>query len=898
MPEKFYIIDGTALVYRSYFAFIQNPLYNSKGENTSAAYGFANAVIRLLKDEKPDYFAIAFDRSEPTFRHEMYEEYKATREKMPDELVEQLPRISQIVEVLNIKTLEIAGYEADDIIGTLALRAADAGLDVYVVTGDKDLMQLVNDKIYWVNLRKTGQEPEILGPEGVREKFGVLPEQVVDVLSLMGDSSDNVPGVAGVGKVTALKLINEYGSLDNIYANIDNIKQKKLKEKLVNDREKAYLSKDLVVLDCNVDVDYDNDALKTAEPDAEASAALFRDLEFRTLTDMFLKEETKKRKTEYQTVLTLNELDRLTENLRKNPFAFDTETTSLDELSAELVGLSFSWKENEAWYVPVTAPDQKPEFMLDIIIEKLKPVLEDADIPKCAQNAKYDMLVLGNYGIDVKGLSFDTMIASHLLDPDFGGNDLDFLSRKYLDIIKIPTTDLIGKGKDQKNMADIPLEKITEYACEDADCTFQLWKILEPEVRKINSLELLTGLEIPLIPVLADMEREGVRLNTSFLLEMSVDLHQKLEKIKDDVYDLAGQEFNIGSPQQLGKILFEKLEIQKEFGVKRVKKTKTGYSTNVATLEQYKSHPVVEKILEYRNLSKLVSTYVDALPKLINDRTGRIHTSFNQTIAATGRLSSTNPNLQNIPIRRQSGKEIRKAFIPRDSSWKLLAADYSQIELRIMAHLSGDKLMQEAFINGEDIHARTAASIFGLQAHEVSDEMRYRAKAINFGILYGMSSFRLARETGIANEEAASFISAYFSFYPDVNMFISNQIAKARADGYVTTMLGRRRHLPDLFSDNQRLRNTAENIAINTPLQGTAAEIIKKAMLIVAERLENEKMKSKLILQIHDELVFEAPGDEIERLREIVIDCMENAVKLDIPLIVDVNIGDNWYDAK
>ncbi|MCP4724127.1 MAG: DNA polymerase I, partial [bacterium] len=510
MPETLYIIDGTALVYRSYFAFIKSPLYSSKGENTSASYGFAHSVIRLLKDRKPDYFAIAFDRREPTFRHKMYSEYKATREKMPDELVEQLPRISQIVEALNIKKLEIPGYEADDIIGTLAVRAADAGLDVYVVTGDKDLMQLVNDKIYWMNLKKSGQEPEILDPEGVKEKFGVLPEQVVDMLSLMGDSSDNVPGVAGVGKVTALKLINEYGSLDNIYENIENIQQKKLKEKLVNDKEKAYLSKDLVVLDCNVQVEYDNEALKTAEPDAEASVKLFKELEFRYLVDIFLKEETAKRETNYHTVMTMEALDDLVENLEKYPFAFDTETTSLDELNAELVGLSFSWKENEAFYVPVTAPDKKPEFTLEDILAKLGPVLEDAAYPKCAQNAKYDMLVLGNYGINVLGLVFDTMIASHLIDPDWGGNDLDFLSRKYLDIIKIPTTDLIGKGKDQKNMADIPLETVAEYACEDADCTFQLWKILEPEVTNIKSMKLFTETEIPLIPVLAEMEREGV----------------------------------------------------------------------------------------------------------------------------------------------------------------------------------------------------------------------------------------------------------------------------------------------------------------------------------------------------------------------------------------------------
>ncbi|MFC1477681.1 DNA polymerase I [candidate division KSB1 bacterium] len=898
MAERLFIIDGTALVYRSYFSFIRNPLINAKGENTSAAFGFAASLLRLIRDERPDYLVVTFDSKEPTFRHEQYEDYKATRERMPDDLVGQLSRIDDVVDALNLPAVAFPGYEADDIMGTFAKQGYDAGLTVYLVTGDKDLMQLVNDRVFWMNIRKTGQEPEILDPRGVADKFGVPPEQVVEVLGLMGDASDNVPGVAGVGPKTALKLIAEYKTLEQVLDNADKIPQKGLREKLIEHRDNALLSKQLVTIDCSVPVKYDIDSFRMREPDAEKAVALFQELEFTSLLDLLPRPKGRvDAKRDYHTVLSVKDLQTLAENLKKNPFAFDLETTSLDPITADIVGFSFSWEEGEAWYVPAAAPDKELTMSYSQIVTLLKPVLEDETVPKAAQNAKFDMSVLRAKGVTVRGLAFDTMIASYLIDPDKRQHNLDRLSFEYLNLPKIPTAELIGSGKNRITMAEVPLDKIAEYACEDADHTFRLWRIFERTLRERGLERLFHDAELPLIEILMDMEFAGVSLDVAFLKEMSGKLHELMAVLEQEIYQLAGEEFNLNSPKELGRVLFEKLEVHKEFGVKRVRKTSLGYSTDISVLEQFQSHDVVGRILEYRQFAKLLSTYVDALPKLIHPRTGRVHTSFNQTVAATGRLSSSNPNLQNIPIRRAQGREIRKAFVPPDDSRILLSADYSQIELRIMAHLSEDEAMREAFRGDQDIHTLTASKIFNVDPDSVEPEMRYRAKAINFGIIYGMSRFRLAREVGISNEEAQDFIEAYFDTFPGVNLYRAQQIAKAYELGYVSTIMGRRRYIPELHSENQRVRQTAENVAINTPIQGTAAELIKVAMIKLHRRLREENPGSRLILQIHDELVLEVPKEEEETVRRIVRDCMEHTIELSIPLKIDMNSGPNWFEA-
>ncbi|MFC1728866.1 DNA polymerase I [candidate division KSB1 bacterium] len=898
MPERFFIVDGTALVYRSFFAFIRNPLINSRGENTSAAFGFASSVLRLIRDERPEYLAVTFDSKEPTFRHEMYGEYKATREKMPDDLVGQLSRIDELVDTLNIASIALPGYEADDIMGTLARRGYDSGLDVYLVTGDKDLMQLVNDRVYWMNLRKSTEQPELLNPGGVKDKFGVPPGQVIDVLALMGDTSDNVPGVAGVGPKTAVRLIEEYGNMENVLQNISQIKQKGLREKLEHDRESAFLSKKLVTIDCDVPLDFSLEGYKFREPDARKARTLFQELEFTSLVDQLPRTEyIQEEQRIYSVVLTERELEELAGNLRGNRFAFDLETTGLDLLTADIVGFSFSFSEKTGYYIPVTAPDTEIQLSYEQIVSVLKPLLEDAGIQKCAQNAKFDMSILQAHGVQVKGIVFDTMIAAYLLEPDKRQYGIDRLSSDYLNTSKIPTSDLIGSGSSQISMSEVPLDKIAEYACEDADHAYRLWQLFEPMLADRGLDRLNSEIEIPLIGVLMGMELTGVSLDTAFLEKMSEKLHAHMELLKGEIYQLAGEEFNISSPQQLGRILFEKMEIQKDSGVKRVRKTKLGYSTDISVLEQFQSSEIVSRILEYRQYTKLLSTYVDALPRMIHPKTGRVHSSFNQTIAATGRLSSTKPNLQNIPIRTALGREIRRAFVPMDDSWSILSADYSQIELRIMAHLSGDEAMRDAFNEGRDIHTMTAAKIFGVNEAEVEPEMRYRAKSINFGIMYGMSPYRLAREIGISNEKAQNFIFAYFQTFPGIDNYIADQLAKARELGYVSTMMGRRRYLPELHSDNQRIRQSAENVAINTPLQGTAAELIKVAMINLSDKLKSARMEARLVLQIHDELVLEVPGGELERCTLLVRESMENTLELTVPLVVDIHTGKNWFEA-
>ena len=916
MQKSFYIIDGTALAYRSYFAFIRNPLVTSTGENTSAVFGFTTSLLRLIKERKPDYLIIAFDSKEPTFRHTVFPEYKATRERMPEDMLSSLPRLAQVLEALRIPTVECPGFEADDIMGTLAERGYKAGLDVYLVTGDKDLMQIVNDRIFWLNLKKTGAEDEILDPNGVRNKFGVFPEQVIDVLGLMGDHSDNVPGIPGVGEKTAIKLIAEFTTMENVLNNTDKIPQKSLQEKIKQYRERAELSKKLVTIERNAPVSIDIETCILGEPDREQVYALFKKLEFSSLAEQFKPVYTTvKKPRNYHTILTQDELETLAHILNQTSgkdigFVFDIETTGLDPLTAEIVGMSFAVTkegetpgETEAFYVPFIAPDASLSVTPADILDVLKPLLADETISKCGHNLKFDCSILRHYDIQVKGQLFDTMIAAYLLQPDRRHYNLDSLSLEFLKIEKIPTESLIGSGKDQISMAEVPLARVAEYSCEDSDCTMQLWQIFDPKLKELGLWKLFSEIEIPLVPVLMDMELTGISLDCGFLKELSRKMHRTMDELTKEIYILAGEVFNIGSPQQLGKILFEKLEIHKQFGAKRAKKTKTGYSTDSSVLELYQGNELVSRILEHRQYAKLLSTYIDALPQLIHPKTGRVHTSFNQTITATGRLSSTNPNLQNIPIRTDIGREIRKAFIPRDSSWRILSADYSQIELRVMAHMSRDDNMRQAFINDADIHTMTAARIFGVSESDVTPEMRYRAKAINFGIIYGMSQYRLAREINISIEEALEFKRAYFRLYPAVNEYIINQIARACQEGYVTTLMGRRRYLPELFSDNQRVRQNAENIAINTPIQGTAAEIIKAAMIALSEILKKKCRERKfsfptnLLLQIHDELVLEAHLDEVEELSSVVKECMERAVQLSVPLKAEVRSGENWFDA-
>ena len=901
--QKLFLIDGSALAYRSYFAFIQNPLINSRGENTSAIYGFIRTLFKIFDEEKPDYIAVVFDTSEPTFRHKAYKAYKATREKMPDEMSEQLPILRQVIEALRIPIIEVPGYEADDILATLALKAKERGLQVFLVTSDKDLMQLVDSDIKIYNLRRRIDEAEILGPPEVEEKMGVPPEQIRDFLALVGDSSDNIPGVPKVGKKTAQSLLREYRSLDNLLDHLDEVASNSVRESLRQNTDQARVSQQLVTLDTNVPIDLDLDQLRLKEPDQQKTLELFTRLEFASLMDR-IAGETKIDTTHYHTVRDEPQLRALVDKLKQaGHFTFDLETTSQNPMMAEIVGFSFSCKEGEAFYVPVSAPPEGADPYAHLTMqpkqggeidlrEALGPILTDESLAKNAQNAKYDILVLSQYGIRVRGLRFDTMLASYLLNPTGRQHNLDLLALEHLNIKKIPTSELIGKGKKQISMRDVPLNLVARYACEDADVTERLRRLFEPRLKEAGLWELFQEVEIPLITVLVHMEETGVALDRPYLEAMSRDMEQQLRALEETIYEMAGERFNINSTQQLARILFEKLKLPTG------RRTKTGYSTDAAVLEKLaKDYELPRKLLEYREISKLKSTYVDALPRLINPRTGRVHTSYNQTVAATGRLSSSDPNLQNIPIRTEIGRQIRRAFIPGKPGWKILDADYSQIELRIMAHLSKDENLIRAFQNGEDVHRATAANVFGVPPEAVTPELRRRAKEINFGIMYGMGVYGLAQRLEITPEEAQTIIQEYFVKYPGVNDFIIRTLNEARQKGYVTTLLNRRRYLPEILSENRRVREFAERTAINTPIQGTAADMIKVAMIRIDRRLQEEKLQSKMIMQVHDELVFEAPEEELETLRALVAYEMANALKLDVPIKVDIGIGNNWLEA-
>ncbi|HOY44435.1 MAG TPA: DNA polymerase I [bacterium] len=893
--KRLFLIDGAALAYRTYFAFARNPLVNSRGEQVSVIFGFSRILLNLLDQEKPDLFAVVFDSPEPTFRHEIYTEYKAQRQRMPDDMAEQLPRLEQLMGALDLPFIRKPGYEADDIMGTLARAAAASGYQTVLVTGDKDLMQLVDDHTLIYYPHRAGESIEWLDADGVTRKMGVPPSQIIDYLALCGDASDNIPGVPGIGPVGALALLKRFGSLEALLEQVDAIESKKQRTALQENADLARLSRTLATIHRDVPLEIGIETLHLRPIPAEKAAAFFREMDLPSLVDRF--SSRTRAVNRYQLVGDLKSVAELAERLRScGAFALDSETTSVDPMRAELVGLSFSCAEGEAWYIPVKGPadltaGQQP-LPTGEVLKILAPLLSDPAIKKCGHNAKYDLIVLARHGVEVAGLASDTMVADYLLNPSGFQHNLDAVSLEHLGLKKIPTSQLLGTGRNQRTMDLVPIEEVSEYACEDADYTWRLQQVLMPKLDALGLRPLLEEVEVPLIHVLMVMERNGVALDELYLAAMSGELEQELGVIEKSIYELAGRKFNINSPKQLGEILFSELKLPS------ARRTKTGFSTDVGVLEELAgAHPLPQRILDYRQLAKLKSTYVDALPRLINPATGRVHTSFNQTVAATGRLSSTEPNLQNIPIRTEVGRRIRRAFIPGDEGHLILDADYSQIELRIMAHLSGDRTLRDSFTAGEDVHTRTAALVFKVPQAEVTPEQRRRAKEVNFGIMYGMGAYGLASRLGLSNEEAEQFIQAYFASYPGVQEYMLRTVREARQNGYVTTLLGRRRMIPEIASDNRRVREFAERTAINTPIQGSAADLIKVAMIRIQKRLEEEKSAARMIMQVHDELVFEVPRADAEALREMVRIEMEGAIRLDVPIRVETGVAGNWLEA-
>ncbi|MDD2381113.1 MAG: DNA polymerase I [Mariniphaga sp.] len=919
-PKKLFLLDAYALIYRSYYAFIRNPRFNSKGVNTSAMLGFTNTLVQLLEAEKPNYIGVVFDVSAPTFRHKIYKEYKANREQMPEDLRISIPYIRKIIEAFNIPIIEKEGFEADDIIGTLAQKAKNNGFDIYMMTPDKDYAQLVDERIRMYKPAKQGGSAEILGPEEVKKNFGIeRAEQVIDILGLMGDSSDNIPGCPGIGPKTAEKLIAEFGSIDGVYQNIDKLSGKQ-KENLLQFKDQVYLSRKLVTIVQDVHIEFDQQSLTREGINKDTLKAIFEDLEFKTLAERLNLEEVKADQAIQQTLfgeaetsqpvatkkdtietvphqyyLVENEMQRASlraELAITDSFCFDTETTGLDTHSAEIICISFAFRKHEAYCVLI--PNKREEAQK--VMDEFREVFADENILKIGQNLKYDMLMLDNYGIGVKGKLYDTMLAHYLIQPEQKHN-LDHLCEIYLNYEKVHTENLIGKkGKNQLNMRSVPKEKLRDYACEDADLTFRLKDAIDTELDKYEMRELFETIEMPLVPVLVHMEQAGVKLDTRVLKEYAVTLREQIIQVEKEIFELAGEEFNVSSPKQMGPILFEKLKISPE-GSARKTKTKQ-YSTAEEVLAKLADkHPIINKILEFRGLKKLLSTYVEALPELVNPKTKKLHTSYNQAITATGRLSSVNPNLQNIPIRDEQGREIRRAFIPSGPEHVFLSADYSQIELRIMAALSQDAEMIRAFKEGKDIHAITAAKIFKIAENEVTSEMRRKAKTANFGIIYGISAFGLSQRLNIPRSEAKVLIDGYFENFPDIKDFMDKQIELARKNGYVQTIKGRKRYLNDINSANAIVRGMAERNAINAPIQGSAADIIKMAMINIFDKFKMEKLQSKMVLQVHDELNFDVPHSELEKVKSIVKKEMEHAVELNVPLTVEMNSGSNWLDA-
>lgn len=941
--KRLFLLDAYALIFRGYYALIKNPTINSKGQDTSAIMGFLNSLFDVIRRERPDHLAVCFDKDGSAERTELFADYKANRDETPDVIRQSIPIIQEIIKAMHIPCVELSGLEADDIIGTLAQQAEKQGYQVFMVTPDKDFGQLVSENIFMYRPARMGNAIEIWGIPEVQKRFGVeRPEQVIDYLGMMGDASDNIPGLPGVGEKTAKKFIAEFGTMENLLANTDKLKGK-MREKVEENAELGLLSKKLATICTTCEVTFNETDYELSMPDGEKVQQIFEELEFRRLKEQFLKlfseegaservtqisnSETAKRATSasagsgqfslfggegeaseeiknynsratientehfYQTVQPgMGEKLFLQNLMKQKSVCFDTETTSINCIEAELVGIAFSWEKGKGFYLPF------PENKLDaqLLIEELRPFFEDENIEKIGQNLKYDLKMLAKYNVTVKGKLFDTMLAHYLINPDMRHN-MDVLSETYLNYTPVSIEELIGKkGKNQLNMRDVPIEKQTEYAVEDADVTFQLKEHFKNELGEANTQKLFDEIEVPLLRVLAAMESEGINLDEDFLKKLSEELNKDILRLEQHIYEEAGEEFNIASPKQLGDILFGKLQL-----IEKPKKTKTGqYSTAEDVLSYLaKDHKIIRDVLEYRGLSKLKSTYVDALPGQVEKSTGRVHTDYMQTVAATGRLSSNNPNLQNIPIRTERGREVRKAFIPRNDDYVLLAADYSQIELRIIAALSEEDTMVEAFRKGEDIHASTASKVFNVPINEVTREQRSNAKTVNFGIIYGVSAFGLSNQTDLSRGEAKDLIETYYKTYPKLRNYISEQIQFARENGYVETVMGRRRYLKDINGSNQVVRGAAERNAVNAPIQGSAADIIKIAMINIHKKLEEENYKSKMLLQVHDELVFDAHKSELEKLKTMVKHEMENAYKLTVPLDVDLGVGDNWLEA-
>jgi DNA polymerase-1 len=883
------LIDGTALAYRSYYAYIRRPLVNSEGANVSAIYGFADKLLSLLEETAPDYAAVAFDTPEPTFRHAEFEDYKATREEPPDDMIPQFPVIEELVEVFGIPAVKLPGYEADDVIGTLALRGEKEGVRVVIVAGDKDFFQLVRDGVTVFDPYKRIEYTD----ESVEESFGVPPSRVIEVLGLAGDASDNVPGVPGIGKKTALDLIGRYGTIDEVLAHVDEISGTRRRENLREHADDALLSRRLVTINTAVPVDVGIDDLARRELDVATVSQFLRDHEFPSLLPRVMPLGSSEPSAAYELVTTKKAFEKLLKELRASGgFVIDLETTSLDPHAAEIVGFALAHEEGRAFYVPVGHASGKG-LARDHVLDGLAPLLADPDLPKYGQNLKYDYEVLSLAGVEAAPLAFDTMIASYLVDPARRQHGLDALALERLDRRVTPIKDLIGSGSDQLSFAEVAPEAARDYACEDAEVTLLLMRVLEREVAAAGLLDLLRDVEMPLVPVLARMELKGVALDVPVLESLGERLGSEADALRARVCELAGSEFNLDSPKQVGEVLFERL------GLPRGRRTKTGYSTDVDVLERLRdAHEAPGLILEYRQLAKLRSGYLDALPRLVNPKTGRVHTSFNQTVASTGRLSSSNPNLQNIPIRTELGREIRKAFVAEEGR-VLLSADYSQIELRIMAHLSSDEGLRAAFRAGKDFHRSTAALIFGRDEESVTPEERAWAKTVNFGIMYGMSAFGLARQLGISHAEAGEFIDTYFSTYPGVAEYTDRAIAEAEETGYAVTMLGRKRPIRGLASDNANVRGLAERVAVNTPIQGSAADLIKLAMIAIDRRLSEEGLPCDMVLQVHDELVFEVDEAAAGGAEEIVRGEMEHPKGFDIEVPITVNTarGASWFEA-
>ncbi|MCM4169270.1 DNA polymerase I [Arenibacter antarcticus] len=943
--KRLFLLDAYALIFRGYYALIKNPRINSKGMDTSAIMGFMNSLLDVIRREKPDHLAVCFDKGGSVDRTEMFPEYKANRDATPDAIKIAIPYIQDILKAMHIPVVVLEGWEADDIIGTLAKQAEKEGYKVFMVTPDKDFGQLVSENIFMYRPARMGNGIEIWGIPEIQKRFGVeRPEQVIDYLGMMGDASDNIPGLPGVGDKTAKKFIEQFGSMENLLANTDKLKGK-MKERVIENAELGLLSKKLATICVDCDVTFNAADYELTMPDGDKVQELFEALEFRRLKDQFIKlfsnepteetattdkegkETTTQKKTAsagsgqfslfggdgdnsgatiaefssrttianvphvYQSVLPGMAMKLFLQNLmQQTSVCFDTETTGLNPLTAELVGIAFSWEAGKGFYIPF--PEDK--LAAQELIEQLRPFFEAENIEKIGQNLKYDIKVLHKYGVFIKGKYFDTMLAHYLINPDMRHN-MDVLAETYLNYTPVSITELIGKkGKNQISMREVPLEKQTEYAVEDADITFQLAQHFRPELKEAKTEDLFNTIEIPLLRVLADMELEGINLDKAFLNSLAKDLENDIKELETKIFKEAGEEFNIASPKQLGEILFDKLKL-----VAKPKKTKTGqYSTAEDVLSYLaKDHEIIRSVLDYRGLSKLKSTYIDALPEQIEESTGRVHTDYMQTVAATGRLSSNNPNLQNIPIRTERGRQVRKAFVPRNEEFILLAADYSQIELRIIAALSQETTMIEAFKNGEDIHASTASKVFNIPLDEVTREQRSNAKTVNFGIIYGVSAFGLSNQTDLSRTEAKDLIETYYKTYPKLRNYISEQINLARENGYVQTVLGRRRYLKDINASNAVVRGAAERNAVNAPIQGSAADIIKIAMINIHNKLEQGNYKSKMLLQVHDELVFDVYKPELEEMKLMIKSEMENAYKLSVPLDVDLGVGQDWLEA-